>query len=193
MNTYRITDPDDPKLAPLWDIYRHSFPEVEQRTLADHKAALKERDFHCRALMENGKVQGLLLFWDFEQVGSGLRYIEHFAFAPEARNDGHGSRVLSAFAKERPDLLLMLEIDPLETGIARRRLQFYERLGYVMNEPPYWHPPYQREHTDYPLLLCSLGRAMRPEERIDFERAVKDVAMRYAMDMGEKSWKNRIT
>ena len=186
METYRITSPDDPKLPPLWDIYRHSFPDVEQRTLADHKAALHNQDFHCRALVENDTVQGLLLFWDFEHVGSGLRYIEHFALAPAARSGGRGSRVLRAFAQERPELLLMLEIDPLDTDIARRRLQFYERLGYVLNEPTYWHPPYQPEHSDYPLLLLSLGRGMHPEERTGFEQAVQDVAMQYAMGMGDR-------
>ena len=181
MTHHRITGPGDPLLAPLWHIYQHSFPEVEQRTFEDHCRALADPAFHCDALTAPGEQSartccGLMCFWDL----GGLRYIEHFAMHPDHRCGGHGSRILREFAARTRDRLLMLEIDPLESDIARRRLGFYQRLGFVLNKDVYVHPPYQEGHPHYDLLLLSLGRSMTPEERALFEASIEREVMRYA-------------
>lgn len=177
MHTHRITDPGDRWLPAFWQVYGESFPDIEQRTLGDHLRALAHPDFHCRVVVEGNALIALLCLWEF----SGLRYVEHFALTPGARGNGLGSRILTELAAEPSASLLMLEIDPLIDAVSRRRLGFYERLGYVRDPQAYTHPPYQHGHAPYPLLLLSLHRGMTPAERASFERQVDDTAMIYAL------------
>ena len=51
---------------------------------------------------------------------------------------------------------VILEIDPPEDGISRRRLGFYQRHGFVPNPQfDYIHPPYTDEGKPFPLLLMT--------------------------------------
>ena len=111
-------------------LYHTSFPINEQRTDADHKAALEDERFYCLSAWEGEDFLGLLFCWKMKE----LFYVEHFAVNTQMRGSGIGSRLLADFCKDKP--LVLLEIDPPQDEISQRRLRFYERLGFVQNPYP---------------------------------------------------------
>ena len=178
---HRITDPGDPHMDAIRPIYQTSFPPDEQRTPADNHKVLSHPDFHCMALVDGtGRTTGALTFWDFAK----LRYLEHFAMDPGHRSGGHGSRALRELAAISPDRLIVVEIDMPVDPISRRRLGFYERQGYVLNEGVYRHAPYQPGYAAREHRLLSLGRAMTAPEREAFEIGVETIVMGYTKDWG---------
>jgi GNAT superfamily N-acetyltransferase len=80
-------------------------------------------------------------------------FVEHFAIYGEYRNKGYGSvavgLILDRFKR------VVLEAEPHDGGIASRRLGFYERGGFVINDFPYIQPSYHGEDGGVPLMLLS--------------------------------------
>lgn len=57
------------------------------------------------------------------------------------------------FLAQHPQTIL--EIDPLTTEIASRRLRFYQSLGFVENSYSHAHPSYHSEISDHELVVLS--------------------------------------
>ena len=75
--------------------------------------------------------------------------MEQCAIAPQLRGQSWGSRALREFLAEGDPVVL--EIDPPEDPVSRRRKGFYEGLGLVSNPWPHIHPPYRLEFSGHAL------------------------------------------
>ena len=151
METIRIRKTDNPMFDPVWTIYQNSFPLIEQRTPEHQQTAFKSDRYHLNAYVENNKLIGFIGYWEFDDY----LYIEHFAINPELRSGGYGSKVLSAL-QQATSKTIILEIDEVVDEISTRRLNFYQRLGFVMN--PYIHPLHvyrEKEHRDFTLRILT--------------------------------------
>ena len=139
MEHIRIIAPGDPGFDWLYDLYMQSFPVHEQRLRERQEGVLGHPEYHCDLLCQGETRVGLLMWW----AGPGFRYVEHFAIAPQLRGQSWGSRALREFLAEGDPVVL--EIDPPEDPVSRRRKGFYEGLGLVSNPWPHIHPPYRLE------------------------------------------------
>ena len=134
----RVTGVDDPLFLDSLDIYRTSFPVHEQRRIQDFPLAFQDPGF-CYEVFLNGegRVVAMLVTWRREQ----FVYLEYFAVDASLRGQGAGQRILEELRDAFP-YKVILEIDPPEDGISRRRLGFYQRHGFVPNPQfDYIHPP----------------------------------------------------
>ena len=66
----------------------------------------------------------------------------------------------------------MPEVELPETEMARRRIGFYQRGGFVLNPYPYVQPPISAGRNPLPLAIMSAPRAIGPEEFEEFRRLV---------------------
>ena len=164
----------DGRMERVMALYHTSFPINEQRTDADHKAALEDERFYCLSAWEGEDFLGLLFCWKMKE----LFYVEHFAVNTQMRGSGIGSRLLADFCKDKP--LVLLEIDPPQDEISQRRLRFYERLGFVQNPYPHRHPPYRRGFEAHPLRVMTWPRATSRQEYDGFFDELRNSAMQYA-------------
>ena len=164
----------DGRMERVMALYRTSFPINEQRTDADHKAALEDERFYCLSAWEGEDFLGLLFCWKMKE----LFYIEHFAVNTQMRGSGIGSRLLADFCKDKP--LVLLEIDPPQDEISQRRLRFYERLGFVQNPYSHRHPPYRRGFEAHPLRVMTWPRAASRQEYDGFFDELRNSVMQYA-------------
>ena len=73
----------------------------------------------------------------------------------------------------------ILEIDPPEDEISRRRRGFYERNGFVYNEYDYIHPSYLRPPQPHRLMVMSYPEAISPAEFEAFRTFARGVAVEY--------------
>jgi len=145
----------------MYRLMEKSFPPDEYRTYDEQKALLDDPAYTVYVLYNGSEdIKAFIAVWEFDEFA----FIEHLAVQPEYRNCGIGSRVLIELA-ERLRLggkTVCLEVEPPETEMAARRIGFYERNGFSLNEYPYMQPPISEGRKAIPLLIMtSDGKADR--------------------------------
>ncbi|MDR1600814.1 MAG: GNAT family N-acetyltransferase [Tannerella sp.] len=165
-----VKEGSDPVLASVERTYTAAFPVKERRDFALVRELLAcETRFRLCGLFHERQYIGFISFWQFE----GFTYIEHFAIDESRRNEGWGGAALRAFtAQVHP---VVLEAEPPGDEWSRRRIRFYERLGFVVYPHPYLQPPYRTGDPWIPLCLMKYGK---PHPELLFGQ-VKQTIYRY--------------
>ena len=129
-----VKDFSDPALDLIERTYTESFPEVERR------------DF---SLVRN---VGFITGWLFD----GYTYVEHFAIDPAARNGGIGAEAMKQFLVfcGTP---VVLEVEMPTDEMSKRRIGFYERLGFKLDNQVYHQPPYREGGEWLEMRLMTYG------------------------------------
>ncbi|NEW84164.1 MAG: GNAT family N-acetyltransferase [Mariniphaga sp.] len=149
MNQFKIKqmkDADDPNFIAFWNIYNTSFPLNERRVFNQQTEVFKKQEYQVDAYLSDNQIIGFIAYWTTKD----FIFVEHLAITPEVRSNGFGSAILKPFI-ERETIPVILEIEPVINDLTRRRLKFYESLGFVRNDHIHYQPPYH--HEDQPLLL----------------------------------------
>ncbi len=134
----------------MFSIMEKSFPEDERRPYSEQKELLKNEYYNVYVEKENGSVIGFISVWGFPE----FLYIEHFAVAPDYRNRGIGEKLVN-YVSSLYDKTICLEVEPPEDEFAKRRIGFYERNGFFLNEYPYMQPPISKGKNPIPLMIMS--------------------------------------
>lgn len=141
-----------------------AFPECEMRTPENAREILNKKEYTVYGLVSDGNKVGFLTVWEMP----GFVFAEHFVIYKSCRNRGYGSNALKAaqemFGK------MVLEAETPDTDIARRRLDFYKRNGFCINEFRYVQPPYRPNGQEIELKLLSF-----PEPVKDIDNTVKQI------------------
>lgn len=136
----------------IYKIMEKSFPDDERRPYYEQKELLTDSRYSIHS--EDG---GFIASWDFDE----FVFIEHFAVDENKRNSGLGSKILTEFLNSCQKLVC-LEVECPDTGIAKRRIGFYERNGFFLNEYDYFQPPISKGKNIVPLMIMtSKGRVSR--------------------------------
>ena len=154
----------DPLLDLVEKTYTSSFPEEERRDFSLVRKLLEEDSrFEMYALLRDGIYVGFITGWQFE----GFVYAEHFAIDESARNGGIGAKAMTSFLALHEDPVV-LEVEMPTEEMSKRRIGFYERLGFVLDRHVYFQPPYRRGEALLEMRLMTHGE-------LDLERSFKRV------------------
>lgn len=170
----RLTDARCPRFARAFSLYERSFPLHEQRLLRDQQAVLRHPEYHFFTIEEGGRFCGLLLCWE---TGNFV-YVEHFAICEDLRGTGLGSRALHLLLQTPRTVIL--EIDPPEDEVSRRRKGFYLRAGFCENPYPHAHPPYRHGFEPHRLVLLSAPGPVTPAQYAGFNEYLRGTVMAFA-------------
>lgn len=152
----------------VYALMDESFPPDEHRPCGEQKALLDDEAYRILVLpAPGGEVQGFFSLWEFD----AFLYVEHFAVNPAFRNGGVGSKMLAELL-ETAGKPVCLEVELPETEMARRRIGFYQRNGFVLNPYPYIQPPISAGRNPLPLSIMSAPRAISQQEFEEFRRLV---------------------
>lgn len=143
----------------LWEILEQSFPLEERRCRAEMQALLDSAELELVTAQEDDRLQGFLMLWNLEE----FIFIENFAVAESTRGRGLGSQMLS-YVTEHWDKPQILEVEPPDTEICRRRIAFYQRNKFFLNQFPYRMPCLHGNGPAVPLLLMSKPEALTGEQ-----------------------------
>lgn len=144
----------------MFDLMEKSFPPDELRTYEEEKALLKIPEYGAYVLSESDdKILGFITMWQFSEFS----YIDHFAVNPDARNGGIGTKILSEAVKILGKTVC-LEVELPETELAERRIGFYRRNGFHLNEFRYIQPPISKGRNPIPLLIMTTGNVITKEQ-----------------------------
>lgn len=166
MHAVRITSTNNPHFNEVWKLYKSAFPAHEQRTEGQMEQALNDLRCHLEAWFDQEEFIGLLQWWKYPDFS----YVENLAIVPEKRGGGQGQKILRTLMNPESASPVILEIDPLEDEVARRRWHFYAKLGYVMNAHRHLHPPYQPGDATFELCLLSWPSAISEAQYARFHQ-----------------------
>lgn len=133
--------------------YEQAFPREERRDfeLVEKLLATDQR-FRLTALLRDERYAGFITGWDF----GDFIYLEHFAIDESMRNGGIGSKALKAYLGQlsKP---VVLEVEMPTEEISKRRVGFYERLGFKLDKHTYYQPPYRKGDNFLEMRLMTYG------------------------------------
>lgn len=134
-----VTDVSNPLLNQVEKTYNDSFPAEERRDFSLIRKLVKEDPrFIVYTLLRDNIYVGFITAWQFDTFA----YIEHFAIDEAARNGGIGAKGMKQFlVKCKPPVVLEVEMPTEE--MSKRRVGFYERQGFVLDNHIYHQPPYR--------------------------------------------------
>ena len=167
----KITSTDSVLYPPLDALYTHAFPWHEQRELPAKQRALNSPHYALEAWFNGEQFIGMSGCWAFD----GYVYIEHLAVDSSLRSQGYGKRLLGQILERAPKTIL--EIDPLTTEIAHKRLRFYEGMGFVANPWPHTHPTYHVGIADHELIVLSYPQSIDNAQYLRFNADLHHVVM----------------
>ncbi|MCT2196264.1 MULTISPECIES: GNAT family N-acetyltransferase [Paenibacillus] len=144
----------------VYEIMSASFPEIEYRTKSGQMELLWHPEYRLITESdEKGQIIAFLAAWEFPT----FRFIEHLAVDPSVRGGGIGKRLVDTFLKSS-DKLTILEVELPENNVSCRRIRFYERLGFHLNDYSYVQPPLRSGGAELPLKIMSYPKPLTQEE-----------------------------
>ncbi len=158
----RITHAEDSAFLKLTGLYQEAFPKEERRDIAQLKELLQaEPAMYFNAVHCEGELAGLFVYWDF----GSFYYLEHLAVFAEMRNKKIGQKILD-WTREQLQGVRILEVEPAETEMATRRINYYQRNGYHILDKTYRQPSYRSGGAEFPLwIMGSQAEAPEPLEQ----------------------------
>lgn len=144
-----VLEPSD--FSKVYDIMEEAFPICELRPYEEAKELIDDPNYNVLVVKNpKGKLGGFLAFWDFPT----FNFAEYFAIRDTMRGTGLGSAALKRFL-QRNKKPLVLEVEAYDTLQAKRRIRFYERLGFVLTDINYLQPPSREGDPLVPLTIMS--------------------------------------
>lgn len=135
-----------------------AFPYEERRDLLDQKECLKNKYFNYFEIFDDETEVGFIALWNFPE----FIFIEHIAIDEEKRAGGYGSKAIELL-KETCKKPMILESEAPETEQQIKRIRFYNRLGFKMNDYAYEQPSYHGG-DGVPLKILSFPELISQEQ-----------------------------
>lgn len=148
------------EFAAVYELMQLSFPRDEIRPAQGQRALLAHPEYQVLVSHDSaGVVSGMMAVWQFED----FVFLEHFAVSPASRGGGRGTRMLQALLREcvKP---VCLEVELPQDDLTRRRIAFYERNGFFLNDFDYIQPPMAEGQHPVPLRIMSRGLRLNAEQ-----------------------------
>ena len=154
----------------LKQIYICSFPSNERREWDELKELIHHPQFCLNQVIEAQQLIGLISIWNL----SYFTFIEHFALRESDQGKGIGTQILKQLIEQKATKVVV-EVEEPSTESNRRRITFYERLGFSACEDIYWQPPYSPDKSKVKMLLMSFPEKILPLEFIEIKKQLYHV------------------
>ena len=142
-----------------------AFPYEERRDSFDERECLKDNRFRLLSLIDDASAVGFVALWLLD----GFIFLEHIAIDEDKRSLGYGSRAIELIKSEF-NLPIILEAEAPVTEQQIKRIAFYKRLGFTVNDYDYTQPSYHGGEG-VPLMLLSFPNPMADA---DFNKFIEE-------------------
>lgn len=159
----------DEKFSSVYKRLIDAFPYEERRDERDEKKCFLKSQFNFCEITDDGESVGLIVFWVF----SKFLFVEHIAINKEIRSKGYGSKTFELL-KTQYNLPIILEAESPETEMQKKRIRFYENLGFKINCYNYTQPSYHNAES-VPLQILSFPQLLSESEFDTFFRETREV------------------
>lgn len=133
----------------VYEKMKAAFPYEERRDYNDQKECSEIKYFNCFEILDGESPVGFVTPWIFDE----FVYIEHLAIDEDKRSGGYGSKTVEKI-KDFYKKPVILEAEAPQTEQQIKRIRFYERLGFKVNDYKYMQPSYHGGEG-VPLMILS--------------------------------------
>jgi len=160
---------DEKDYGRIYDLMKASFQEEETRTYESGLKQLENTNYRILTVSnKESDIIGFIADWDLGAV----MFLEHFAVDQKYRGLGIGSAMLAAYLKQATKTVV-LEVEDYDTEIEKRRIGFYQRMGFVLSEFGYFQPILRGDtHKEIPLRIMSFPEKLTKQDFIAFKNEV---------------------
>lgn len=152
----------------FYPLLKTTFPENELIPIHHHQKMFSRINFYGRQYHD---FSAFIIGYQFEDY----LFLELFMVQKQLRNQGIGQNFLKEILKEA-NTPIILEVEHPTNDITKRRIAFYERLGFHLNICDYKMPIFDEEHGGVPLYLMSYPNKLTEREIIEYySKIYKDV------------------
>lgn len=155
-----VNSQSHPLFESVWRTYECSFPEFEKRIKNDQIRVLEDGRYKVYAITDEGCYVGFITIWDFDKYC----FIEHFAIDPEDRGKSYGKEIIKKIQQLYIGKVIILEIDPPIDDISKRRLSFYEGLGFIISDTHHLNLPYRKGGEGHRLYVMTYPNPITQSE-----------------------------
>lgn len=137
------------------EIMHSAFPICERRN-DQHQKDITDcaNAFSCNAIVKHSQFVGILNYWHLDW----FCFVEHFAIDKQFQSQGLGTEALSIFTNTCK-IPIILEVEKPKTQQAIRRIEFYQRNGFVAwSDSNYIQPTYRPNGEWVPMTLMAHGK-----------------------------------
>lgn len=115
----------------FWKIYEESFPPDERRSKEQQLEIFNADNYEVIEIKDESEnlLVGFIAYWEFEE----FIFVEHFAVASSQRGKGIGGKYLNDFVAKHTKPIV-LEVEPPIDEMTKKRVVFYERLGWHLSD-----------------------------------------------------------
>lgn len=152
----------------FWEIYQESFPEDEKRDKKGQLNIMRKKEYSIDLYKEE-EIIGFITYWD---IGEYV-YIDHLAIRKEYRGKGYGSELINLV--KRKGKKFILEVEPPTNSINMKRIKFYEKNGFFLNEYKYVQRPLKKEGNSVRLDLMTYPKKETIDKLLELDNKLKDI------------------
>ncbi len=146
-----------------YDILESSFIPAELKPRGVLRKQWTEGKVSIWGIEDNEYLAGVITLWVF----SDFVFVENFAVDESLRNKGIGARLLKEVVEKHKDKRIVLEVEPPENDLQKRRIIFYERNGFTLSPFRYIQPALRESCEDVQLQIMHTGDILKKDEFMD--------------------------
>lgn len=163
--TFKIINKNE--FLEVYKLMQDSFPPAEFRTYEDALSLFDCANYKVLVVKEDGVMQAFIAEWLMED----FCFVEHFAINTVARGQGLGTEIMREYLNQRKKAVV-IEVEADDTSIAKRRIGFYEKLGFALSDVEYVQPLLQKTSTDVLLRLMHYPANLSHEALCEAKRLI---------------------
>lgn len=140
----------------VYNIMQESFCADELRPYSEQNELLNKTNYTIFVEQDRctKSIRAFAAVWEFKD----FCFIEHLAVDKKYRGEGTGTAIIKAIA-EMYQCQICLEVELPLTDTAKKRIDFYEKNGFYLNDYYYIQPPISKNRKELPLLIMTtLGK-----------------------------------
>ena len=146
----------------VFEKMKAAFPYEERRDYLDQQECMNDERFKFLEIFDDAQAVGFTALWDLD----GFLFIEHIAIDQDKRSGGYGSKTIELI-KSTFNKPVILEAEAPKTAQQIKRIRFYDRLGFKINDFPYEQPSYHGDEG-VPLKILSYPELLSDAEFENF-------------------------
>lgn len=151
----------------FFKILDNSFPKNERRDYFSQKKLLDNKYYKPLVLKIEDKVLAIMAIWEFDD----FIFIEHLAIDKKLRGQGIGTKLIKNYlSKTKKEVFL--EVEPPICEISKRRVLFYQRLGFYLNDFYYLQQPLNTDDTPFELKIMSYSKNISEDEFEKYKKVI---------------------
>ena len=167
INNKEFIDMDEKHFDSFYEILKDSFPENERRDYLSQKKLLSKINYKPLVFKENSEILAIMATWEFED----FIFIEHLAVDSKLRGKGIGTQLIKNYLNKY-EKEIFLEVELPNCDVSKKRILFYEKLGFCLNDFYYLQQPLNPNDSSFELKIMSYSKHINENE---FEKYKKNI------------------